>query len=236
MHTIFLFKHRTLRNATHVTLRHFASNTEYYWKTGNTRLVYDSVHINNQLYWVDQTDKVKVLTTFDDDDRFIQFIKINHNIISGMASESPRKILTAKDRNTSHLTQLRRRHQCSTDSQNRKVCSHICLPSSIKFLGECWCPKSFSLNGDGQTCIAKEQFSLNKTENHGVDEPEDDGVDEAKPLDEDQDKGDDNVRSTTMSSLQSKEKKLESFDQYKSNGARNITFYSIFVVLLAINF
>lgn len=198
--------------------------------------MYDSIHINNQLYWVDQTDKVKVLTTFDDDDRFIQFITINHNVIGGMASESPRKILTAIDRNTSHLTQLRRRHQCSTDSQNRKVCSHICLPSSIKFLGECWCPKSFSLNSDGHTCITEEKLSLSETENHGLDEPEDDGVDKAENLDEDQDNSDDNVILTTMSSMQSKENKLESFDQYKSNGTGTFTFYSIFVVLLAIIF
>ncbi len=185
------------------------------------------------MFWVDQTDKVKVLTTFDDDDSFLQFIKINHKNIRDISRESPIKFLTAVNRNISNLNQLRRGHQCSTANPNKKPCSHICFPGTDKFLGECWCPTNLNLHTDGLTCNKPEQLGVSQVDNHAVDGTNDDELDEDENIVEV--KHDDKQISTTLPTLQMKEKELDSFDQYKSTGVRVPILYSMFMTFQAIS-
>jgi len=230
----FMFKLRTLSNTTHVILHYFTTGTEYSWKKSDTGLVYDSVHIENQLYWVDKSDKVKVITTFDDDDRFLQFIKINGKEVSNVPLETSGKILAAIDRNIGNLIQLRRKHQCSTDSPNKKACSHICLPGNVKFLGECWCPTNLTLNTDKQTCIEQEQVIVSQHENFGVGEPKDDALDGTENLINEA-QNEDKITTTTLPTLKPKENDSKSFEQYKSHGARNSLLNLILTAIVATN-
>lgn len=133
-------------------------NIEYRSKVNPGGMIVAAVQIRNQTFLIDEMGQLKVVTTYfnarlneaDHTDWFTQ--KINFKGFHTNSTLISRTVLTAVDRNIDYLENVREQHDCSAKNSRRKACSHICLPTNVKFLGKCWCPNHLSLKQDELTC------------------------------------------------------------------------------------
>ncbi len=132
--------------------------------------VEDVVKIRNQVFWVDETSEVKVISSDIESRSIFHIIKINFPNTTNKPDSFNRKVLASIHGDIDHLDNLRDNHDCSPKNPNRKKCSHICLAIGINMLGECWCSDGFHLSDNGVTCIENEQshHEDERTEKQGV--------------------------------------------------------------------
>ncbi len=107
------------------------------------------IGVQNQVFWVDGTNELKVLTLNPNEDSTLEIIRLSQK-----AATKKLLAFVPSDAEKVLLENQRDDHQCSPKSTNRLLCSHVCLSSGIRSgLGICWCPVGYHMYKDGLTCI-----------------------------------------------------------------------------------